>query len=325
MRCAGCLTVFFLVTVICGGTSVLDGEPAASLNERLGYPPDAKLLIVHNDDAGVAHSVNTAAFKALESGLVTSTSLMAPCPWIHEVAAYAKKNPQADIGVHLTLTCEWDNYRWKPVAGKSRVPSLMDPEGYFNKIQNAMAVIDAGQAEIEMRQQVELARAVGIEPTHIDSHQLIVLFRPDLFEAYLQLGRETGIPVLLSPGLFEFGRAHLGEAAPDWESFLKPEDILIDNVVSITPWDAAEGWPAFYQKTIKNLKPGVTELIVHVGIDGDEMMGIAGDVDFGSSWRQKELDYITSDEFRELLKEENVKLIGWKEIAELYRSGLNSR
>src|SRR6266496_6535791 len=124
---------------------MLAGSPAAALQrgrsqsqsetrtlvERLGYPRDAKLLIVHADDLGAAHSINSASIKALESGLVSAASIMIPCPWLPEIAAYARAHPEADLGLHLTLTSEWSSYRWGPVLGKERVPSLLDRNSYF--------------------------------------------------------------------------------------------------------------------------------------------------------------------------------------------------
>jgi hypothetical protein len=92
--------------------------------ERLGYPSDAKLLIVHADDLGVAHSVNDASIRAFASGLVNSGSIMIPCSWVPEIASYARANPQADLGLHLTLTSEWKNYRWGPVLSRQTAASL---------------------------------------------------------------------------------------------------------------------------------------------------------------------------------------------------------
>src|ERR1043165_5254882 len=116
------LSVLALVVVV---ASVHAQE--RTLAERLGYPRDAKLIIVHADDLGMAHSVNIATIKAFESGLVTSGSIMAPCPWLPEIAAYARTNPQADLGLHLTLTSEWTQFRWGPGSPKDRVASLLDP------------------------------------------------------------------------------------------------------------------------------------------------------------------------------------------------------
>ena len=142
-----------------------------TLVERLGYPRDAKLLIVHADDLGAAHSINSASIKALESGLVSSASIMVPCPWLPEIAAYARAHPETDFGVHLTLTSEWSLYRWGPVLGKERVPTLLDSSGYLYPLENeAAAHMDIKEAEAEIRAQIARARALGIQPTHLDSH-----------------------------------------------------------------------------------------------------------------------------------------------------------
>src|SRR3954466_14605439 len=82
-----------------------------TIAERLGHPRNAKLLILHADDLGVAHSENAASFDALDRGAINSGSVMMPTPWVTEVVEYAKTHPNADIGVHLTLTAEWKTYR----------------------------------------------------------------------------------------------------------------------------------------------------------------------------------------------------------------------
>jgi predicted glycoside hydrolase/deacetylase ChbG (UPF0249 family) len=306
-------TLFLAVTVslVC---QVLAQPGGSSLAERMGYSKNDKLLIVHADDVGIAHSVNRATFSALESGRVTSASVMAPGPWLQEVADYLRENPETDLGLHLTLSSEWHAFKWGPVASINSVPTLINPLGYFFTIREALAQIDPREAETELRAQVGLARDIGIEPTHLDSHQLLLFLRPDLFQAYLKVGRDTGIPILLSKRIFAMIRQRMAGAAPDWESFLEPQDILLDDVLSISPEEAADGWPSYYRRAIQSLRPGVSQLIVHVGEDGPELRGMAGDSAFGASWRQRELDYLTGAEFGELLRQENVTLITWRQI-----------
>src|SRR6202051_5099178 len=139
---------------------------AQTLVEQLGYPPGTKLLVVHADDLGETHSVNAAAIKALEGGTINSASLMVPCPWFPEIADYAKSHPDADLGLHLTLTSERVYYRWGPVAPRDKVPSLVDANGYFHLNWTETAHIDAKEVELELRAQIERALAMGVRPTH---------------------------------------------------------------------------------------------------------------------------------------------------------------
>src|SRR6266571_9324051 len=120
---------------------------AQTLAERLGYPPGTRLIIVHADDLGETHAVNAAALKALQAGTINSASLMVPCPWFPEIADYAKSHPDADFGLHLTLTSERVYYRWGPVAPVDRVPSLVDQNGYFHHDWNEGEHIDAKDVE----------------------------------------------------------------------------------------------------------------------------------------------------------------------------------
>src|SRR6266542_2288570 len=153
--------------------------------ERLGYPADSKLLIVHADDLAVAHSVNSASFDELEKNAVTSASILVPCPWLTEVADYAKAHPDADLGLHLTLTSEWKTYRWGPVESSDKVSSLLDPAGKFWS-ETASVATNAKPQELEreIRAQVDRAMALGIHPTHLDSHMGALFATPELFAAY---------------------------------------------------------------------------------------------------------------------------------------------
>ena len=281
------------------------------LAARLGYPPDAKLLIVHADDVGVAHSADAATFKAFESGLVTSASIMIPCAWLPEVSAYARAHPEADLGLHLTLTSEWATYRWGGVLGRGRTPTLYASDGYFYPTESeAAAHADVGEAEAEVRAQIERARAFGIRPTHLDAHMRTLYTTRPLFEMLLRVGREEGLPVMVSREWFA--------EAPFLPAALGREGVALDRIETITPAVKPEGWAQFYTDFVKSLRPGVTELIIHLAYDDEEMRAVTREhPDWGSAWRQRDFDYMTSEGFRRLLKENNVKLITWREVGKL--------
>ncbi len=292
----------------------LTGDASAqqsTLAERLGYPKDAKLLIVHADDLGMAHSVNAATIKAFESGLVNSGSIMVPCPWFSEIATYARANPQADLGLHLTLTSEWTTFRWGPVTPKDRVSSLLDKNGYFHLTETeAAAKADPKEVETEIRAQIDRARAFGIQPTHLDSHMGTLYQNKALFEVFLKVAREYKLPVRVAKTWF---------ARADFlPSTLKPDDVFIDRVLDINQAVPPADWARFYADAIKKLEPGVTEVVIHLAYDDGEMRGATFDhPDWGAAWRQRDLDFFTSDAFRQLLKDEGIKLITWRELGKL--------
>src|SRR4029453_10643268 len=192
--------LFTIALVICIFATI---SQAQSVAERLGYPRDAKLLIVHADDLGMTHSVNVATMKAFETGLVNSGSIMVPCPWLSEIAAYARANPQADLGLHLTLTSEWTNLRWGPVSSRDRVTSLLDKDGYFRLTETEAAKnADPKQVEMEITAQIEKARALGIQPTHLDSHMGTLYQNKELFEMFLRVARSQKLPVRVAKTWF---------------------------------------------------------------------------------------------------------------------------
>jgi predicted glycoside hydrolase/deacetylase ChbG (UPF0249 family) len=299
---------------LCVGSLVLAPRAAAqtrTLAERLGYPADAKLLIVHADDLGMSHSVNLATIKAFESGLVNSGSIMVPCPWFSEIATYARGNPQADLGLHLTLTSEWTAFRWGPVTSKDRVSSLLDKNGYFYLTESdAAAKADVKEVEMEIRAQVERARAFGIQPTHLDSHMGTLYQSKALFEVFLKVAREYKLPVRVAKTWFS--------QADFLPSTLSPDDVFIDRTLDINPAVAPEDWAKFYTEALKKLEPGVTEVIIHLAYDDAEMRGATFDhPNWGAAWRQRDLEFFTSDAFRQLLRDEKIKLITWRELGKL--------
>jgi len=286
-----------------------------SLAERLGYDARAKLLIVHADDIGVSHSVNAATFAAMKTGLVNSGSIMVPCPWLPEVAAYARAHPDADLGLHLTLTSEWEHYKWGPVSSARVVPSLIDPRGYlYGTLNEALAAIAPREAAAEIRAQIERAKALGIRPTHLDSHMGALFQTRELFEVYVQAGRDHGLPVLIARGARPADRDM-------WGLKLGPSEVVIDRLVAAHTGVAPDEWKTFYTGVISTLAPGVTELIVHLAYDDREMRAVTALRPhwYDASWRQRDFDFFTSDHFAWLLRKHDVKLITWRDIGKLTR------
>jgi predicted glycoside hydrolase/deacetylase ChbG (UPF0249 family) len=300
------LLLFFLAAAIF--TASAQNNPK-SLAEKLGYPPDARLLIVHADDVGVTHSVNAATIKALESGLVNSASIMVPCPWFPEIADFARSHPDADLGLHLTLTSERVYYRWSPVASKDKVPSLVDENGYFHHDWTPTTRINPKEVELELRAQIDRAYAMGIRPTHLDSHQYRLIDNgKELFEVAVRIARDYKLPLFVARDWFA--------DRPYLESSLSASDIVLDHTVTIAPTVPAAQWADFYKTALKNLQPGVTEFVIHLGYDNDELKAATRERDtWGAAWRQRDFDFFTSQEFRDLLSKQNIKLITWREIA----------
>jgi len=311
MKLKVCIAI--LACIVLATSTATSHTRSKSLLERLGYPEDTKLLIVHADDLGMAHSINLASIKGLETGLVSSASIMIPCSWLPEIAAYARSHPEADLGLHLTLTSEWALYRWGPVLGKEQVPSLLDRDGYLYLTETeAAAHIDPKEAEAEIRAQIARARALGIQPTHLDSHMGTLYQNRALFETLFRVAHDNKLLIRVSKEWFA--------AAPFLPSLLSPDDVVVNSVISIEPSVTADGWSKFYVDAIKNLQPGITEMIVHLAYDDEEMKGVTfAHPDWGSAWRQRDFQFVTSDAFRKLLKDNNVKLVTWREVGKLMK------
>jgi len=304
------LLFFFIAITLFDAHAQSGGK---SLAEKLGYPRDSKLLMVHADDVGVTHSVNAATIKALDTGLVNSASLMVPCPWFPEIADYAKSHPAVDFGLHLTLTSERVSYRWSPVASNDKVPSLVDENGYFHHDWTATTRIDPKEVELELRAQIDRAYAMGVRPTHLDSHQYRLYENgKDLFEVVLRLAHDYKLPVFVARDWFA--------DHPYLESSLTSADIVLDHTVTIAPSVPPEKWTEFYKTALKNLQPGVTEFVIHLAFADDEMKAATRERDtWGAAWRQRDFDFFTSQEFRHLLQEQNIKLVTWRELARAAR------
>jgi predicted glycoside hydrolase/deacetylase ChbG (UPF0249 family) len=300
-------------------------EAEKTLAERLGHAPDARLLMIHADDLGMCHSVNAASTRAMTEGVVSSASVMVPCPWFPEMAEWARAHPTADLGLHLTLTSEWRVYRWRPVAPITQVKGLLDPDGYmWRGVEDVVKHASPEEVEIEIRAQVERAFQFGMKPTHVDSHMGTLFADPKFFEVYVRVAREVDVmPMIPGPTPEILVRARAGGL--DYLKITRDLNdrgyVVLDLLnTSVEGSDYATRKAAFHQ-FIRTLKPGVTELIVHLSGDEEEIRHISG------SWqnRYNELRITTDADTKALVEAEKVKLVGYRDLAKLWTAGKRSR
>jgi chitin disaccharide deacetylase len=299
---------FVTALIICCAAVSLRAQPQATaktLAERLGYPAGSRLLIIHADDFGMMHSVDSAISEALENHWVTSASILVPCPWFPEVAQWSKTHPDADLGIHLALNSEWTTYRWPPVSPQPLNSSLLGPDGYL-PLETDYVSKHAKMADVEteLHAQVDKAKAAGIRLSHLDTHMGALLGTDDLFRTYVATGRAYQLPILFSR---QFGPkyAQLASGA-----------VTLDAVLEIEPGVAKTDWLAAYKKMLQPLPPGAYELIVHLAHhDSDIQAATADHPNWGAEWRQNDFDMVRSAEFRQFLRDQGFLLVSWTDLA----------
>ena len=303
--------IILLVLLLTSGLNGFSQE-VKNLAEKLGFDRNAKLLIVHADDLGLSHATNSAVMEAFQKSGITSGSIMVPCPWFPEIAEFAKNNPNFDIGIHTTLTSEWDKYFFGGILPASDIPGLLNKNGYFYPSVEAFAQhANAAEVEKESRAQIERALSFGIKPTHLDNHMGTVLASPEYYQILLKLGKEYRLPVLIPADM-------IAEISPQLLEVLSKDNILVDHLFMINQASPAEKWGEPYLKFIADMKPGLNEIIVHLAYDNDETRAIMiNHPDFGSEWRQHDLDFVLSDDFKKAIKDHDIKLVTWRQIGKV--------
>ena len=280
--------------------------------QKLGYPPNTKLLIIHADDAGLSHSENLATIQALQEGHVNSYSIMTCCPGFEEIAEFAISHPQFDYGIHLTITCEWENYKWGPTLSTDEVPSLVDSNGHFHKSKDDFIKSNASLIEIkdELCSQIDKALKLGLKPTHLDCHMYTLGLSLELLEIYKELGTEYNLPVFLSKQFLKsFGIAKDKVVSKD--DFCIDNDVIIGNFNQFKNGNLTE----YYEHLLSNMKSGLNIMLLHPAIDNQEMQDITiKHPNFGSEWRQIDLDFILSKKCKNILINNDIQLITWGEI-----------
>lgn len=281
-----------------------------TIQERLGYARDTKLLIIHADDIGVSQSENAASIFAMEKGSVSSGSIMMPCPWMGDIAAYARNHPDADLGLHLTLTSEWKYYKWGTVTPVNQVSSLVNKNGYlYSSVDSLHRYGRLEDVEKEIRSQIERAKQFGIDPTHFDSHMSSLFASPAYLQLIIKMGREYNVPVLLNSEALKVSYNI------DLSKYISEKEVLVDKLFVAEPGNYKKGMNTYYTDVLKSLQPGLNCLLLHTAFDNPEMQAVTIDhPDYGAAWRQADFDFFTSAVCRNLLQQQNIKVITWKEI-----------
>lgn len=302
--CLVVLALFFCQSVVAAQ------QRALTLQERMGYPAQARLLNIHADDFGMAHSVDRAIEQALEHGWVQSASIMVPCPWYPEVLTWARAHPGSDLGIHMVLNSEWPGYRWGPISSRDRVATLIDPQGYFYNDPSRFTHLDVGQAQLELQTQIDKAQGDGIAVTHLDSHMIALMTTRRLFRLYEQIGQSYDLPIpLTNAGDYQMPKGE--QPAPD--------SLVLTDVITMDPGIPPQHWVQWYETTLAKLKPGMYQLIVHLAYDDAEMRAATHNIpDWGAAWRQRDFDMVRSQQFRTFLRDQHFVLVDWRQLWAAY-------
>ena len=275
-------------------------------NRLLGYPVDARLLIINADDFGMCHAINEAIFRALKKGVLRSTSLMVPCPWALHAMHFLADHPEIPFGIHLTVISDWVDYRWGPVTSREKVPSLIDEAGYFYNFEHMLeflAQVRLDQLEMEFRTQIEVVLAAGLKPTHLDWHSLRIGGRADIFDVMLRLAKEYGLALRVA------GRSWIEKVQS--QGFPTNDYDFLDSY-SLDPVNKS----ARYAQLLRELPAGLSEWAVHPGLDNSELLALEPDE---NHFRQTDFDFWTSQQAKDIVREEGIILLDYRALQDVWR------
>jgi chitin disaccharide deacetylase len=287
---------------------------------KIGLDDQDRAVIIHIDDVGSCQAANAAYTELVDFGLISSAAIMVPCPWFPQAAAYCRTNAsKIDMGVHLTLTSEWNEYRWAPISTTDPATGLIDDEGYFYRRQPPVHEHATPEAVyIELKNQVERALAAGIDPTHMDGHMGTIIHNK-FIPVYVRLALEYRLPPsILVRGTEEEYRS-IGidpdiavKAINDLENQGVP---LLDHVGGM-PLDKPENRIETAKQIFGALKPGITHLYLHPCHDTPELRATMPD------WRDRVGDYevFLQEELRQFIKDQGIHVIGNRVLRDLMRA-----
>jgi hypothetical protein len=322
--------MIFFLTIFFSSPYLFSQGDSANYAEKLGYPKGSRVLILHVDDMGMSFDSNQGGIDALTKGVSTSCSVMMPCPWVPGFVHWLRDHPEIDAGLHLTLTSEWKDYRWGPVSGKNNVPGLVDKEGaLWPSVEAVVLHATADEVEKEIRAQLDLARMMGFEPTHLDTHMGTLFGTAAFTDRYIKVGIENHIPIMLPGGhdiliqrqmhfpdrfvqqlrkegklLWDAGLPVLDDLENNSYDWQIPEDIKND------PAKLQHFKTQKYIAAIKSLQPGVTMMIMHCTATTEVFQHIS---DSGPV-RRGDLLAMLDPELKKALQDEGIILTTWREL-----------
>lgn len=289
--------------------------------KQLGFSASDRVVIVHADDIGAYQASLPAIDDLFAAGLVSSCATMVPCPWFPAVADWARRNPAADIGVHATLTAEYEHYRWGPISTRDPGSGLIDKQGYLYRTSAAMqASASPAAVEAELRAQLDRALAAGVDVTHVDSHML-ASFAPTLLPGYMAVGAAGRVPNFvprMSPdsGL---GRGLVARWAEQWATFqqwLEGQGLPLVDHVAMMPLDSHAERVAVAKALFDALPQGLSYMILHPAADTPELRALTP-----RDWQARAADYaaFSSAELRAYVRDSGVQVIGWRAVRDAMR------
>jgi predicted glycoside hydrolase/deacetylase ChbG (UPF0249 family) len=275
-------------------------------NRLLGYPDDARLLIINADDFGMCHAVNAAIAHSLTAGVVTSTTLMVPCPWAFHAMQWLADHPDIPFGVHLTAMGDSLDYRWKPISCRSHVTSLVDQSGHFynwDRMAEFLARARLDELAVEFRAQIDAVVAAGLMPTHLDWHSIRIHRRPEIFDVMFGLAKEYGLALRVRerPLIDKVQRQGLPSNDDD---FLDSFDLQTATK------------PAQFAQLLRDLPAGLSEWALHPGLDTPELQTLEPE---GWSVRQADLDFALSTQARAMIEQEGIILLSYQPLQAVWQ------
>ena len=276
----------------------------SSLNELLGHEPDARLLILSADLIGSTHAATAAGLTSLREGCATTGTLMMPGPWARHAADRIAGDDTLDIGIHLTLNAELEDFRWAPLT---HAPSLLDGDGGFPRTPaHLWDHADLDEVRRECRAQVERAISWGVHPTHLTTHLLALQQRPEFFDVLLDLACEAELPVRLESADAEIDAGFPFRRLAAEEGVLMPDHFRL----------VRGGARAHLDEVLRALPPGVSEIALAPALAAEEIRAI----DPGAAGRFDDLAVLTDRDLESRLDRLGVIRVGYTALRDAQRA-----